>query len=167
LIIFSSRTLEIAISEGQLVNRTKVNYLILPMVLSSLSGPFFVFRPTYGEPPPELLHKLLSMVCSILAAYLTYRGIIQCYFTNKQFDGMEFFERFAILFVPPLMKMVVITVPPSFLLFTMVNKYELLSHVLPSMFVILGPLVVFIFYRMLNNSFYRLGCIITKSSESA
>jgi hypothetical protein len=100
MILWSSRKLEHALAGGQLSSWSKVKYLMLPSILGSMSLPFYIVQPRYGAEESMLVETILS----ILAAFLTYWGIKQCFHANQQIDDKYFFERFAVLFVPPFVR---------------------------------------------------------------
>jgi hypothetical protein len=163
MILLSSRKLEHALAGGKLESWSKVKYLILPTVLASLSGPFYIFLPASGKRLPTTAYNV-SGLCSILVAYLTYWGIKRCYKTNSEIDGRAFFERFAILFVPPMMKLIIVVVPLWIVvLYGVLRIQDHAPHVFERVSYIASAvrlLAIFAMYTMLNNSFRRLGQII-------
>lgn len=164
MILLPARKIEAALAAGTLDPWAKVKYLILPAVLGSLTGPFFIIRPLYGERRPQL-DSLGLFVCSILTAYLTYWGIKRCFRTNRSIDGKAFFERFAVLLVPVMIKVMLAIIPLGLaVVFGAIALQTQAPYNLKPAFSIfssaLGPLTTFAIYVLLNNSFVRLGNII-------
>ena len=100
MILFSSKELEIALSNDLLSYWEKTKYLVLVAVIGALlGGPLVLIRPIYGA-KMSTLNLLFSSLCAVLSAYLAYRGIKACFLTNEGIDGTLFFERMACLTVP-------------------------------------------------------------------
>ncbi len=170
LFLLSSRKLERALAGGKLRPWAKVKYLILPAVLAALSSQTYILRPRYGTEAPTL-NQYVFMLCAALSAYLTYWGIKRCFETNRAIDAHAFFERFAVLFVPPLIKIMLVTLALSMVIFRAANA---LREQVPILFervwiliAALGPLATFAMYLLLNNSFRRLGEIIKKEEPES
>ena len=167
LFLLSSRKLERALAGGKLRPWAKVKYLILPAVLAALSSQIYILRSLYGTATPTL-NQYVFLLCAALSAYLTYWGIKRCFQTNRAIDGNAFFERFAVLFVPPLIKVMLVTLAPRMVVSGAANalreQVPLLFERVSIFFAALGPLATFAMYILLNSSFRRLGKII-KSEE--
>ncbi len=160
MFFLSSKELEYVLAEKKLDSWEKVKYLILPIVLGALfSKPFFLIQPHYGMRMPYI-DMLVFVICGILSAFLTYSGIKKCFYTNKITDDKAFFERFAILSVPPLFKIVAISIVLSLGILVAASKLReeipfLFKHV--SIFIsLLGPITTYIFYILIDNSLFRL-----------
>ena len=160
MIWLSSRELEYALAEGKLDSWEKVKYLILPAVLGALfSRSFFLIQPHYGKHMP-IIDSSVFIICGIISAFLIYSGIKQCFYTNKITDDKAFFERFVILSVPPLFKIAAIAIVLSLsILITVIKLREeipfLFKHV--SIFIaVLSPITTYIYYILIDNSFFRL-----------
>jgi hypothetical protein len=134
-----------------------------------MAGPFYVVHPRYGE-RESLANVAFSSCCSLLIAYLTYRGAKRCFLENQAIDGAAFFERFAVLFVPPMMRLMA-----AFFLISVLIVYggmswrdespadvAWVSYVTSA----LGPVVIFAFYSMLGRSFQRLGAIVRVATSA-
>jgi len=163
MILISSRKVEQALADGSMELWDKVKYLILPAVLGSLTGPLYVIRPIYGTRAPTL-NSLVSMLSGFLTAYLTYRGIKWCFEENQQIDGKAFFERFAVLTIPPLVRIMIVIVPLSLALgFAGVALREQIPFLFKRASLIsalIGPIITYTLYSMVRNSFLRLGKLI-------
>jgi hypothetical protein len=159
MIIWSSQKLERAFAQGKLTPWSKVKYLILPAVISSLFGPAYVIKPRYGSRPPGF-NMLFSLFFAVLTAYLTYRGIRGCLRQNDQIDGKAFFERFVVLGVPPMFRLAAIIIPLSvgmMIIFAQFPQYPVLRVRGPIAVAALSPLATYAFYAMLRNSIRRFG----------
>ncbi len=169
MILFSSRKLEIAIAEGKLPSWQKAKYIIIPTVLS---GPFawssYVIRPIFGKKPPTL-NTLISIFISILTMFIIYYGIKSCFKVNQKIDDQNFIERFCILLLPVLFKLIVIFLPISMILtgiaYAITRHDPLLSQRVPILFSVFGPLFILIYYSLLKRSFKRLGELIKIESS--
>ena len=165
MIILSSRKLEKAIASNKLSQWNKVKYLILPAVLGAFSGPQYIIQPYFGERIPAF-DGLVQSIAAILSAYFTYRGIKMCFQENEQIDGKMFFERFALLGVPPFFRAMVIFLPISIILWNVVRIYQAQVPFLYNHFVIVssvfGPAITYSIFYMTKNSFSRLGQLIRK-----
>jgi peptidoglycan/LPS O-acetylase OafA/YrhL len=164
MILWSSKKIERALAGGDLDAWTKVKYLIIPAILGTLSEPFYIIRPLYGKKPPAL-NSMVTFIFSILMAYLTYWGIRKCFRENNQIDSNMFFERYAVLGVPILVRLIAIFTPVTIIFMTVVYGVhkrhfpESIDNV--SIYVsAIGPIVTYITYQMLSASFCRLGELI-------
>lgn len=160
MILWSSQKLEEALARGELSSWTKVKYLILPAILSSLNWPFYLISPTYGEKPP-VFTRLIMLVFSVLTAYITYRGIKSCFQANEGIDGKLFFERFAVLFVPSFVRIMVATFFGSILLLAIIGlnreRFLFLFQGVSIIFAAFGPIITYALYAMIQGSFKRFG----------
>ena len=165
MILYSSRKLEKALADGKLETWAKVKYLIIPVVLGSPAGPFYVIWPRYGTRVPTL-DSFVSMLCSFLIAYIAYRGIKRCFNINQNIDSKAFFERFAVLFIPPLIRVIVIGTPLSMVIIfgasALRERFPILLKQASLISALLGPVITYAMYSMLWNSFQRLGKLIKK-----
>jgi hypothetical protein len=169
MIWLSSKKLEHALVEKKLDAWAKVKYLILPAVIGVIcSGPLYIIRPYYGKRIPNA--NLLSLViCGIISAFLVYRGIKQCFYANKKIDDKDFFERFAILGVPPLFQAALLGMILFFVIFIPISK---LREEIPFLykhnymfFPLLSPIVTYILYFLIKNSFIRLGKLMEEKKK--
>ena len=159
MIIWSTHKLERALARGELTPWGKVKYLVLPAVISALFGSAYVITPRYGMSPPEF-NGLFSLLFGVLTAYLTYRGIRHCLRQNEQIDGKAFFERFAVLSVPPMFRVAAFIVPASIgmmILFAQFPQFPVLRFRGPIAIAALSPPATYAFYWMLGNSIRRFG----------
>ncbi len=165
MILWSSRKLEQALASGQLDSWTKVKYLLVPVVLGALLGPFYVFRPVYGQKAP-LINSLFSFICAVLSAFVVYWGIKICFRINNKIDGNRFFERLAVLTIPVLIKVAVFFFFFSFILVMVFrflkDRVPILFQWMPIIISALGPIVTYTLYSMLRNSFERFGRLVEK-----
>ncbi len=164
MIIGSSRKLEQALAGDELNAWTKIKYLIIPAILATLSGPFYVIRPVYGQKAPAL-NSLFTLIFAIVMSYLTYWGIRKCFRENCQIDEKMFFERFAILSVPVLVRLIAVFTPLTIIFMTLL--YGFIKHRFPDSLdrvsigvAALGPIITYVMYQMLSASFRRLGELI-------
>ena len=169
MIIWSSKKLEQALAKGELDSWTKVKYLIIPAILATLSGPFYIIRPIYGQKAPSL-NSLFTFIFAIVMSYLTYWGIRKCFRENCQIDEKIFFERFAVLSVPVLVRLIAIFTPVTIILMTIL--YGFMKNRFPDSLdrvsigiTAFGPIITYVMYQMLSTSFHRLGELIGKEKE--
>jgi hypothetical protein len=170
MIIWSSKKLEQALAKGELDAWTKVKYLIIPAILATiLSGPFYVIRPIYGQKAPAL-NNLFTLIFAIVMSYLTYWGIRKCFRENCQIDEKMFFERFAVLSVPVLVRLIAIFTPVTIIFMTLL--YGFIKNRFPDSLdrvaigaSALGPIITYVMYQMLSASFRRLGKLIGTEKE--
>lgn len=169
MIWLSSKKLECALVEKKLDSWAKVKYLILPAILGMcLGGPAYIIRPYYGRHMPNT-HLLAFTLCGIISAFLVYRGIKQCFYTNKNIDDKDFFERFAILGVPPLFQVAILAILLFFLILIPISKLREEIPILYKHSYIftssLSPIVTYIFYFLIKNSFIRLGELMKRENK--
>lgn len=165
MILWSSRKLEQALASGQLDSWTKVKYLLVPVVLGALSGPFYVFRPVYGQKAPPIV-SIFFFISAVLSAFLVYWGIRACFRVNRKIDGNMFFERFAVLTIPVLIKVAVFFFFFSFILVVAVgflkDRVSAMYLWIPIIISALSPITIYALYSMLRNSFERFGRLLEK-----
>jgi len=165
MILWSSRKLEQALARGQLDPWKKVKYLLVPVIMGALIGPFYIFRPVYGQKPP-LIYSLLSFICAILSAFVVYWGIKICFRINNKIDGNRFFERLAVLTIPALIKVAVFFFSFSIIFVVVVgslkNRVTIMYQWTPIIFSVLGPVSTYTMYSMIRNSFERFGRLLER-----
>ena len=169
MIIWSSRKLEHALAKGELDAWAKVKYLIIPAILATLSGPFYVIRPIYGKKAPAL-NSLFTLIVAIVMSYLTYWGIRKCFRENCKIDEKTFFERYAVLSVPVVVRLIAIFTPTTIIFGTILYGF-IKNHFPDSLDRVsigisaLGPIITIVMYQMLSASFRRLGELIETEKE--
>ena len=160
MILWSSRTLERELAGGALSSWEKVKYLLLPGVIASLGGAFYVFRPVYGPEQPDL-NKAFHVVFAVLTAYVWYRSVKGCWQENERADGEAFFERFAVLSLPPLIRVIVIAFAAavSILIVTglLKERAPVLFERAPILIGAIGPVGTYVIYTMVRASIRRHG----------
>lgn len=161
MILFSSRNLELAFAREELTKWDKVKYIILMTVIFTTTyGPIYWAKPIYGARQPSL-DKVISFSCSVLAAYIAYRGIKKCFQINENIDGISFFERWACLTVPVGFRLTLYFLPVVFAisgLFTLFKSSDPEPYrMLPIAFNLLGPIWSLTYYHLLKRSFLQLG----------
>jgi hypothetical protein len=165
VILWSSRKLEQALAKGQLDSWTKVKYLIVPMVIGALSGPFFLFRPVYGQKPPAI-NNLFSFVFAVIAAFIAYWGIKTCFKINNNIDGKDFFERLAVLTLPILIRIISFYIPSIIILSAIIgnlkDRVPIMFQRAPIIYSAFGPIITYMMYSMLMNSLKRLGQLLER-----
>ena len=171
MILLSSGKLERAIAKKILSNWEKTKYIILPIILTTLFyGPFYIIRPNYGVKPP-LINSLFTFFFCIISTFIVYSGIKKCFKTNESTDKEFFIERFMILLIPIMFKLILFFVP--FILILVVIVGSMREH-LPIVFkrfpIILSafcPIMYYIQYYLLNRSFVRLGNLLEKYNKES
>jgi hypothetical protein len=160
VILWSSRKVEQALAQGRLDSWTKVKYLLIPTVLGALSGPFYILRPVYGQKPPSD-YTYFSLISSIITACVTYWGIKTCFRVNSSIDGRNFFERFAVLSLPILIRVMTVAITCGIVLLLFIghpkNRDPIFLERVGITFAVAHPIIAYIVYSMLINSFERLG----------
>ncbi len=163
MILFSSRKLEVALSNNLLNDWQKVKYIIFMTVLGYLSGMSYWGQSMHGRKWP-LYFASFQLASAIVSAYLAYKGIRKCFKTNEAIDATSFFERMACLTVPVWIRLAIIILPVTIGLGWMIVKIEQaapeLQYKFSLIFYVLGPVWVIVYYHMLNNSFVRLGVLL-------
>jgi hypothetical protein len=164
MILWSSKTLEEALADGQLDSWAKVKYLMIPAVMGSLfSVPFYVVRPLYGTRAPAP-NYLFSFIFALMAAYLAYWGIKRCYIANSKIDGEAFFERLAVLTVPILIRILVVATSGSIALLVVIallrDRVPALYYRGSILFSAFNPVLAYAMFAMLTNSIQRFGKLL-------
>ena len=163
MILWSSEELEQALASGQLDSWTKVKYIMIPTVLGSLSTPFYVLRPVYGERAP-VIQDLFSFAFNIAAACITYWGLKRCFIANNEIDGKAFFERAAVLSVPIFIRIVVFTILGSMALLLALSQlkkhFPVQFRGVSILFAVFNPIIAYAMFAMLTNSIRRFGSLI-------
>ena len=167
MVLLSSRKLEQVLADGKLETWSKVKYLILPAVLNSLAAAFYI-RPWYGPKEPAL-NIFVSVPCNILTAYLTFWGIKRAFLENQKIDGVAFFERFAMLCVPPMIRVMTVTfllsLAVAYSRIPVPEEGSLVFTRASIFFSVLGPILTFAVYSMVRRSFQRLGELIRQRNH--
>jgi len=169
--LWSSTLLENELAEGKLSEWEKVKYLLLPLILGSLSGgPLHFLTPRYGPKQPS--YEFLSCLFGgVLLAIATFYGIRQGYRSNQKIDGQYFIERFTVLSVPIFIRFAVFFTPAVFILICIVIMLDrvfpgikgYISHILRIIF----PFILYWMYLMISHSFERFGEQLKSKAEGA
>ena len=168
MILFSSKKLEKYLAQGILDSWERTKYLVFIIILFSLTGPIYLVSPRYGSQIPKL-NILILIITWFLFLVITFRGIKNCFKTNQDIDDQNFNTRFIIMFVPVMVKFILIFFVSS-LIFGWLISFDVKAHpTLVNHFSILilvsKPILAYLFYLLLNRSFIRLGvCIHNKRS---
>ena len=170
MIIFSSRKLEQTLAAGGLSSWAKVKYIIVPAVVASLCSVPYIIGPKYAEDQRPMLNILVSVLCVIASAFLTYFGIKKCYLTNESLDKSAFFERFCILSMPPLAKLTVAFLPASIIALIFMthlkDSHPLLHKRFPMVLSVAGPVITWFYYTMVDRSLRRFGALIQSKDRT-
>lgn len=169
--LWSSELLEAELASGQVSEREKVKYLLLPMLLTTLAGgPVYLITPNYGPHQPPLTW-LTSAASAILVTLVTFYGMRHVYRTNKKIDGLHFIERYAILSLPVHVRFVALMLPLTVLLgfafYAFKKSHAGVADRFATWFGLLFPLVVAWLYRMIAASFTRFGRRLRQTQRSA
>ena len=172
MIWFSSKKLEKALSEGVLSDWEKAKYLVLMAVLSALSGSAYLPRPIYGRRLPAEI-RAFYLAFGVIGMLVVYFGIKRCFNTNQKIDAERFFERMACLSVPVSAKMVVFCLPAFLVVLWAAvllgrshsEPHEETTNELVVALGCLGPVLLYLYYWMLNRSFARLGALLRGGQE--
>jgi len=168
MILISSVKLEEKISKNELTSWEKTKYLIFMVVVSSMSGPIYVFTPSFGPKPPPL-NMAISFFSSIAFILISYFGLKRCYKTNKRIDDACFIERFAILNVPMTIKFFLfffsVGIPVALLSAYIIDRKPLLPDSMFYLFSLTGIIISVVYYILLNRSFHRLALLMGKNNE--
>ena len=159
--LWSSEILEAELARGQLSDREKVKYLLLPLLLGGIiGGPLALFAPRYGVRPPRY-DSLMALANGILMVWATFYGMRKTYRANRQIDGRNFIERYTILVLPVNVRFFVVMIP---LLVVLSVSLRILGRDLAggpaSLYPfqrLIFPLATLVFYRLLARSFIRFG----------
>lgn len=168
MILISSKKTEIAISENTFSSKSKFRFLFFTYFLL-VPEPVFLITPEF-KGDGTVYDPFITLIAWMLYVYITYRGIKKCYLKNIEIDDSNFIERFTILNIPILIKFILIILPLS-LLMTWGAKnsgfeynYETVGY--QTFFAILTPLVTYIYYYVLNESFERLGNLLINGNNN-
>jgi hypothetical protein len=159
--LWSSDLLEIELARGQLSEREKIKYLVLPMLFTALiGGPLAWIAPRYGLRPPRF-DSLVAVLNGILMVAVTLHGIRKAYRINKQIDGRQFIERYVVLVLPVSIRFCVAMVPLVVLLTVGFHLLDLRLQGGTPRFLPLHrlafPLATLWLYHLLASSFSRFG----------
>jgi len=167
MILFSSKKIEENLSQKKILEKDKLIYLLLPILLTVLfGGPIFLIRPRYGV-QPSLLNMLATLIGGFLLAVVTYWGVKRLYRTNITIDGNFFIMRYTVLSFPIFLKFTLGFVP-GFIVFLFVsaaltsNNKELREYVSPLLNVVFPILIVW-YYKIIDQSFKRFGEFLNKN----
>ena len=159
--LWSSEILEIELARGQLSEREKVKYLLLPILfVAFIGGPITWIAPRYGLRPPRS-DILVALLNSLLMVAVTIYGIRKAYRANQQIDGRNFIERYAILVLPVNVRFAAMLAP--ILVAVLVALRLLDARISGGMaplypfYRLVFPLATLGFYQMLVRSFSRFG----------
>lgn len=165
MILISSKKAEIAISENIISSKSKFKYVFLTFFLLS-PEPVYLITPEFGG-DGTLYDPFISLLSWGLYIYISYVGIKKCYLKNILIDDSNFIERFAILNIPVLIKFILIVLPLSFLMTWGAKssgfEYNYQTVGYQTFFEILVPLVTYIYFYALNESFERLSNLIKEN----
>lgn len=159
--LWSSDLLEAELARGQLSEREKIKYLLLPMLFTALiGGPLAWIAPRYGLRPPRF-DFLVAVLNGILTVAVTLYGIRKAYRINKQIDGRYFIERYVVLVLPVSIRFSVAMIPLFVLLIAGLHMLDLrfyggMLRILP-LYRLAFPLAMLWLYHLLASSFSRFG----------
>ena len=159
--IWSSELLETELARGQISEREKVKYLLLPILFSALAGgPAYLITPNYGSRQPPLA-LLTSAFGGLLVALVTFYGVRHVYRTNKKIDGLCFIERYALLSLPVHVRfaalMLPLTVALGFAFYAFGKGHTGVADHFAIWINFALPLAMAWLYRMIAASFARFG----------
>lgn len=169
--IWSSEVLEAELARGQVFEREKVKYLLLPLLLSTLlGGPIYLITPNYGPRQPPLA-LLTSLAGAILVTIVTFYGIRHVYRTNKNIDGLDFIERYVVLSLPVHVRFIALMLPLTlvlgFVFYAVKRQHPGLADHFATWFGLLFPLFLIWLYRMIARSFERYGRHLRRARPAA
>jgi hypothetical protein len=159
------------LARGILDSWDRTKYLVFLVILFSLTGPIYLFSPPPYVIQISTLHVLISVITWFLFLFITFRGIKKCFKTNQGIDDHNFIIRFIILFVPVMVKFMLIFFISS-LVFGWLISFDAKAH--PTLvnrsgilILVAKPILAYLFFLVLNGSFIRLGVCIypTKSGD--
>ena len=159
--LWSSALLESELARGQLSEREKVNYLLLPILFTLfIGGPLSMIAPRYGLKPPRF-DSLVALINGLLMVAVAFHGVRKAYRINRRIDGRDFIERFTVLALPVNVRFSVAAIPLLILLivvFHLLDSRLLGGHlrILP-LYRLAFPVATLWFYQMLSASFSRFG----------
>lgn len=169
--LWSSELLEVELARGQVSEREKVKYLLLPMLLTALAGgPAYLITPNYGTRQPPLA-LLTSAIGGILVAIVTFYGIRHVYRTNKKIDGLHFVERYIVLSLPVHVRFAALMLPLTlvlgFVFYAVKRNHHGVADHFATWFGLLFPLLLVWLYRMIAASFERFGWQLRRASSAS
>ena len=159
--LWSCEDLENELARGQLSEREKVKYFLLPMLFAAIAGgPIYLVTPNYGPAQPPLA-LLVSFLSSVLMALVTFYGIRHVYRTNRAIDGLQFIERYAILSLPVHVRFFALLLPatlvPAIVFHGFRMTHPAVADGFATWFGLLFPLLMIWLFRMIAASFARFG----------
>lgn len=165
MIIFSPQKLEQQLANEELTTWEKTKYLVLAVVVSAFAGPLFWISPTVKEQHIGFT-VLIQLLTALIGLYITYKGIKKCYATNNKEN--EFIERFICLRVPWTVTFGLVLAPLSIIIIYVAKKIFPQVPDLASLIIyICSPLITFIYYKALNNSFTRINTMQQSAGPTA
>ena len=159
--LWSSKILELELAGGQLSEREKVKYLLLPALFTVfIGGPLALIAPRYGLHPPRY-DALVALINGLLMVAVTFFGIRKAYRINQRIDGLDFIERFTVLALPVNIRFTVAALPLLIVLIVVFHRLDsrLLGglHRIFPLYRLVFPVATLWFYQMLSASFSRFG----------
>ena len=159
--LWSCETLEAELARGQVPEREKVKYLLLPMLLTALGGgPIYLVTPNFGPRHPPLM-LLISFLSAVLVAGVTFYGLRHVYRTNKKIDARCFLERYVVLSLPVHVRFIVLLLPVtiglSLVFHALQPRFPGAADFFATWFSLLFPFFLIWLYRMIAASFARFG----------
>jgi hypothetical protein len=160
MILISPQKLEQQLASESISTWEKAKYLVLAVVVAAMAGPLFWITPAVKEQHFGRI-QLVHMLASIVAVYITYKGIRKCYDINGREDA--FIERFICLRVPWTILFGIILAPLSFGLILVTRKEFPDNPDLSGLIIaVLNPVITVIYYWALITSFRRINLLETK-----
>lgn len=158
MVLFSPSKLENQLATESLTTWEKAKYLFLAVVVSALTGPAYWIAPAI-QPRNYGIVQSIQNISAIVGLYVTYKGIKKCYDINENKD--HFIERFICLRVPWTVLFTLILTPACLILIYVLKQIFTENRDIPFLVISLSaPLVIYIFYHCMSNSFRKLGCAI-------
>lgn len=158
MVLFSPAKLENQLASGSLTTWEKAKYLFLASVVAAFSVPVYWVAPVM-QPRNYGMVQLLQHLSIIIGMYITYRGIKKCYEINDQKEN--FIELFVCLRVPWTVLFILVLMPTSLILIITLSLIFTENRDIPYLVIYFSvPLVTYVYYLCLGNSFRRLGCAI-------
>ncbi len=169
--LWSSELLEAELANGQVSEREKIKYLLLPMLLAGLAGgPLGRFAPRYGERPSGI-DSALALLTSILMVWAILYGMRHLYRANRQIDGLHFIERYTVLSLPASVRFFAGMIPLLIVLVGILRAlgryFDGSSDSLLPFYRLIFPVATLVFYRILARSFSRFGRHLRRAQRSA
>ena len=159
--LWSCETLEAELARGQVSEREKVKYLLLPMLLTALGGgPIYLVTPNFGPQHPPLT-LLISFLSAVLVAVVTFYGLRHVYRTNQKIDGRGVLERYVVLSLPVHVRFIALLLPVTIALALVFHalkpRFPGAADFFATWFSLLFPGFMIWLYRMIAASFRRFG----------